>query len=131
MRQISLWRVNLKVLESKKPVIIFYREKLDNPDTEPFAVIKARRMTVETKDNELKGEINDFFTLMGAINYVSSPEGKSGRYVLCWFDDSIDDFKKSSRKLTGVTFPSGVSFTTSEDKRTYNASFQARNGKLD
>ncbi len=75
-------------------------------------------------------KIDDFFTLMGDVDYVSSPEGKSEKYVLCWFDDSEDDFKKSSRKLTGVTFPSGLSFTTSEEKRTYNAPFQARYGKL-
>ena len=97
---------------------------------EPFAVIKAKRITVETEDKELKGKINDFFTLIGDADYVSSPEGKSEKHVLCWFDDSEDDFKKSSRKLTGVTFPSGLSFTTSKEKRTYNASFQARYGKL-
>jgi len=120
----------LKVLEWKKPTIVFYHEKVSKPETEPFAVIKAKRITVETEDKELKGKINDFFTLMGDVDYVSSPEGKSEKYVLCWFDDSEDDFNKSSRKLTGVTFPSGLSFTTSEQKRTYNASFQARYGKL-
>jgi hypothetical protein len=121
----------LKVSEWKKPVVVFYREKLDKPETEPFAVIKARSMTVETEDKGLKGKINDFFSLVGDIDYISCAEGKNEKYVLCWFDDSEDDFKKSSRKLTGVTFPSGVSFTTIEEKRTYNASFQAKYGKLD
>jgi hypothetical protein len=121
----------LKTLEWRKPTLVFYREKLDKPETEPFAVIKARKILVEIEDKGLKGKINDFFTLMGDIDYISSVEGKNEKYVMCWFDDLEDDFKKSSRKLNGVTFPSGVSFTTSEKKRMYNASFHARNGKLD
>jgi len=55
----------LKVLEWKKPAIVFYHEKVSKPETEPFAVIKAKRITVETEDKKLKGKIDDFFTLIG------------------------------------------------------------------
>lgn len=120
----------MKVVEWKKPTVTFYREKIDKPETEPFAVIKAKKITAQAEDSGFKGEIADFFTLMGDVDHMSSPDAKGQRYILCWFDDSEDDFRKSSRKLSGVTFPSGLSFTTSDEKRTYNASFQARHGKL-
>lgn len=106
-----------------------YRERPDRPETEPFAVIKARSLTVNKSNGEFKGNITDFFAMMGDADYVSSTDGKEDTYILCWFDDSEDDSRKSSKKLGGVRF-SELSFTTSEGKRTYNASFQARYGKL-
>jgi len=117
-------------LEWRKLTVTFYRERLDKPETEPFAVIKAKKIAAEADDSGFKGSITDFFALMGDVDQISSPSSKGERYVLCWFDDTEDDFAKSSRKLVGVTFPSGLSFTTSNGKRTYNASFQARHGKL-
>jgi hypothetical protein len=120
----------VRVLEWKNPTVTFYRERLDKPETEPFAVIKARKIVVEAEDDGFRGNIVDFFALMGDVDHISSSSVKGQRYVLCWFDDAEDDFGRSFRKLSGVTFPSGLSFTTSDEKRTYNASFQAKYGKL-
>jgi len=117
-------------LESRKPTICFFRERLDKPETEPFAVIKAQKIILEATAKGFKGNIVDFFALMGDIDYVSSADGKKDSYVLCWFDDSIDDFSKAFRKLTGVTFPSGLTCETRERKRTYNVSFEAKHGKM-
>lgn len=117
----------------EKPVIVFYRERLEKPETKAMAVIKAKRLEIlkENKDSEISGNIDDFFPLMGDIDYVSSESGKFDRYVLCWFDDGEDDFGKSWRRLIGVTFPHGFEFSTdSKGKRTYNASFSANSGKL-
>jgi hypothetical protein len=50
---------------------------------------------------------------------------------LCWFDDKADDFITGARRLTGVTFPPGMSFAVDErGKKTYNTSFKAEFGKL-
>ena len=117
----------------EKPVIVFYKERLEKPETKAMVVIKAKRLEIlkEKRDSEMSGTINDFFPLMGDIDYVSSEEGKSDSYVLCWFDDSEDDFSTSWRRLIGVTFSQGLSFSTErEGKRTYNASFSANSGKL-
>ena len=117
----------------EKPVIVFYKERLEKPETKAMAVIKAKRLEIskENGDSKMSGIINDFFPLMGDIDYVSSENGKSDSYVLCWFDDSEDDFCKSWRRLIGVTFPQGFRFSTdSKGKRTYNASFSATGGKL-
>ena len=122
--------MSVRVLEWKKPTVTFYHERLDKPETEPFAVIKARKIVVKSEDDGFKGNIVDFFALMGDVDQISSFSAKGQRYVLCWFDDAEDDFGKSFRKLGGVTFPSELSFTTRDEKRTYNASFQARRGKL-
>lgn len=117
-------------MEWKKPAVAFYRENLDKPETEPFAVIKAKKMTVESTDGEgFRGDISDFFVLMGDVDRIPSKVKEEG-YALCWFDDAEEDFRKAFRKLNGVTFSSGLSFTTSEGKRTYNASFRVRSGKL-
>lgn len=68
---------------------------------------------------------------MGNIDYVSSAEGMSDKYVMCWMEDKEDDFKKAWRRLSGVAFPLGISFTTDEKgKRTYTADFKAEHGKL-
>jgi len=68
---------------------------------------------------------------MEDIDYIYSKEGISDRYVLCWLDDKEDDFSKAWTRLTGVTFPGEIIFITDEkDKRTYNANFEAEQGKL-
>jgi hypothetical protein len=123
---------NLKLIW-EKPVIVFYKERLEEPETKAMVVIKAKRLEIikEKGNSEMSGTINDFFPLMGDIDYISSEEGKSDRYVLCWFDDRKDDFSKSWRRLIKVTFSQGFTFSTNrKGKRTYNASFSAKSGKL-
>jgi hypothetical protein len=118
----------------EKPVIIFYKERLKKPERKAFAVVKAKKLVISRvkEDNKFEGRIDDSFPFMGDIDYVSSKEGTSGRYVLCWMDDKEDDFNKAWRRLTGVTFPAGISFTTDEmGKRTYNTSFKAEDGNLE
>jgi hypothetical protein len=44
----------------------------------------------------------------------------------------VDDLDESFRRLTGVTFTSEVPYVVDErGKRTYNAKFKARQGKLE
>jgi hypothetical protein len=120
-----------EVLEWKKPTICFYHERFDKPETKPFAVVKAQKITLQVEaDEEFNGGIADFFTLCGDVDCISSPNGKRDQYILCWFDDNIEDFSKAFRKLRNVTFPSGLSCRTSGRKRTYSASFQAKSGKV-
>lgn len=119
----------------KKPVIVFYKERLQEPERKAFAVVKAERLQIAASEREgskFRGSIEDFFPLMGNIDYVSSREGRNDRYVLCWFDDHEDDLGKAWRRLTGVMFLDRISVSTDEKgKRTYNASFRAEHGKLD
>ncbi len=118
----------------EKPVIVFYKERLKKPERKAFAVIKARRLVISRAEEsaKFKGYIKDFFPFMGDIDYISSTKGISDRYVLCWLDDKEDNFSKAWRRLTGVTFPAGITFITDENgKRTYNASFKAEQGKLE
>lgn len=115
-----------------KPVICIFRER-QTPESEPFAVIRARRMVVtQNGDKDFSGQIEDFFGLMGDVDYLTSPEGKSDRYVLCWFDDSEPDMTKDFRKLRGIAFNGAVECTINEanHKRSYNAKFSALQGKL-
>jgi len=117
----------------EKPVIVFYKERLKKPERNAFAVVKARRLVISRVEEEakLKGNIKDFFPFTGDIDHITSKDGLSDRYVLCWMDDKEDDFSKAWRRLTSVTFPAGMTFTTDEKgKRTYNASFVAEHGKL-
>jgi len=117
----------------EKPVIVLYKERLKKPERKAFAVVKARKLAISRVEEEatLEGNIKDFFPFMGNIDYISSKEGISDRYVLCWMDDREDDFSKAWRRLTGVTFPTGITFKTDErGKRTYNANFKAEQGKL-
>lgn len=75
---------------------------------------------------DLTGELK-IFCLMGDVDQVQS----KNKYVICWFDDAVDDFYEAFRRLSGVTFPSGVSCSMDKrNKRTYNAVFQAKHGKL-
>lgn len=117
----------------EKPVLVFYRERRDKPERKAFAVVKARKLMVSRGEGEpaFRGGITEFFRLMGDIDYISTEEGASDRYILCWFEDEEDDFNKAWRRLTGVTFPNGIAFVTDEEgKRTYNATFRATKGKL-
>ncbi|MFB0502018.1 MAG: hypothetical protein ACETVP_06050 [Candidatus Bathyarchaeia archaeon] len=118
----------------EKPVIVFYKEKLKKPERKALAVVKAKKLVVSrVKEGEkFKGNIEDFFPFMGDIEYISTAEGISDRYVLCWLDYREDDFSKAWRRLTGVTFPTGITFVTNEKgKRTYHANFKAERGKLE
>jgi hypothetical protein len=115
----------------EKPVIVFYKERIKKPERRAFAAIKARRLAFSRAEKGFRGSIKDFFPLMGNIDYISSTEGMSDCYVLCWFDDEEDDFKKAWRRLTGVTFTAEIDFVADEKgKRTYNADFKAKQGKL-
>jgi hypothetical protein len=118
----------------KKSTITFYKERFGKPEREAFAVVKARKLIVSRNEKDAKFScvIEDFFPLMGDIDYLSTKDGKVDRYVLCWFDDNIADFGKAFRRLTGATFPEGIKFVTDEKgKRTYNVSFEAEHGKLE
>ena len=76
--------------------------------------------------------IQEFFPLMGNIDYISTDEGRSDKYIICWFDDKEDDFSKSWRRLITVTFKTGITFMTDEKgKRSYKAAFRAKSGKLE
>lgn len=123
----------------EKPVIVFYKEKQKKPERKAFAVVKARRLTIrrDRGSRKLKGTIQYFFPLMGDVDDISSRAGISNRYVLCWMDDREDDFSKAWRRLNGVTFSTTPVFTMGglgkygESKRTYNANFEAEQGKLE
>jgi hypothetical protein len=115
-----------------KPVLTIYRERKPLPEREPFAVVQAKKLTVTTSEKKtLEGNFDDFFALMGNLDYISFKGGETDRYVVCWFDDKEDDFISASRSLSGVTFPPGISFSVDErGKRTYNTTFKAEYGKL-
>ena len=54
-----------------------------------------------------------------------------GYYIGFIDDDTVDDFGKAFRRLTGVTFHEGIKCTTDKKgKITCNASFKAKHGKL-
>ncbi len=118
----------------KKPVICLFRERTEeNWESDPFVVIKAKQLTLTGGDNpKFSGKIEDFFTLMGDADYLSSPEGKADHFVFCWFDDEEPDMTKDLRRLRGVRLNGEVTFNTNEKthKRTYNASFTAEQGKI-
>lgn len=112
-----------------------YKERNKQPERKAFAVIKTRELSVsktEGRDAEIDGSIKDFFPLMGDIDYLFSKEGTADKYVLCWFDDEEDDFIKAFRRLSGVTFPTGIKVVTDKNgKKTYNTTFKAKHGKLE
>ncbi len=117
----------------EKPVVVFYKERFDEPERKAFLVAKAWKLVISRakEHDRLIGSIKDFFPLMGDIDYISSEEGISDHYVLCWFDDEEDDLSRAWRRLTGVTFPEGVSLrVTEKKKKTYNTDFEAKGGKL-
>lgn len=118
----------------QKPVICIFRERTSTDrESDPFVVVRARQVTLnEEGDHTFKGTVDDFFTLMGDVDYVSSAEGKADHYVFCWFDDSEPDMTKDLRRLRGVRFLGEVTCTEAEKthKRTYNASFSATQAKI-
>lgn len=111
----------------KKTVLSLYRENNEHPETEAFAVVKTRNLHfIKSEIGAFEGKIQDFFCLMGDVDSISS----TGHYVVCWFDDAEDDFYKAFRRLSGVTFPSGINYVTDKrDKRTYNGEFKAKHAK--
>jgi len=115
-----------------KPVLTLYRERRP-PEREPLAVIQATKLTVNSSEKRtLDGNIEDFFVLMGNFDYVSFKGGEADRYVICWFDEKVDNFIQAARRIGGVTFPPGMSFKADENgKRTYNTAFTAEFGKLE
>lgn len=116
----------------KKPVLCIFRERKVNPESDPFVVIKAKALKIKQKSpSEYLCKIEDFFTLMGDADYLSSAEGTKDHYVVCWFDDEEPDLTKDLRRLRGVTISGKVSCQTNDhNKRTYNASFKAEQAKL-
>ena len=97
--------------EWKRPVLTFYRERAPS-EKEPFAVVKASKLEISKPEKEgaINGKIHAFFPLMRNLDCISSEEGKNDRYIICWFDDNEVDFNRAFRRLTGVTFPSGVQY---------------------
>ena len=110
-----------------KPVLTFYRERIPM-EKEPFAVVKALKLEVNRSEKEgYMGKIDSFFPLMGNLDCLSSVEGKADHYVICWFDDKVENLNESFRRLSGVSFPSDVPYLVDEKgKRTYNARFKAK-----
>ena len=118
----------------EKPVITVYKERFGKPEREAFVALKARKLVVSRKEEDAKFScsLTDFFPIMGELDYVSTKEGKADRYVLCWFDDKVDDFGKAFRRLTGVTFHDGIKCATNEKgKISCDADFEAKHGKLE
>jgi len=122
----------LSELTWKKPVICIFKERDDNPEIDPFVVVKARKIAVSKMDSGgVEGNLQDFFTLMGDADYLSTAEGAADHYVMCWFDDTEPDMTRDLRRLRGVTFKGKVTFVLTESgKRTYNAFFKAEHAKL-
>jgi len=120
--------------DCEKPTIVFYREQIEKPEREAFAVIKAQRLslTPAPQGKGYGGVIKNFFPLMGDIEQVSTEAGREDRYILCWTDDSEEDPDKSWKRLTGVTFSHEIDLTINErGKKTYNTKFEAAKGKID
>ena len=115
-----------------KPVLTFYRERTPR-EKEPFAVVKALKLeVVESEKKGYQGKMDAFFPLMGNLDCLSSVEGKQDQYVICWFDDKVEDIDESFRRLAGVTFFSDVPYVVDKrGKRTYSAKFKAKYGKLE
>ena len=115
-----------------KPVVCIFKERNVNPETDPFVVVKAKKITLSRLDKgEVIGKLQDFFTLMGDSDYLLSSEGAVDHYVVCWFDDTEPDMTRDLRRLRGVTFQGKVTCDVNErGKRTYNAAFRAEHAKL-
>ena len=116
----------------KKPVVCIFKERDVKHEVDPFVVVKARKITLTCMDNgEVAGRLEDFFTLMGDADYLSSAEGAVDHYVMCWFDDTEPDMTRDLRRLRGVTLNGKAAFVVNEGgKRTYNATFKAEHAKL-
>jgi len=121
----------LSELVWKKPVVCIFKER-DDPEIDPFVVVKARKIVLNRVDGGgVAGSLEDFFTLMGDADYLSSSEGAVDRYVMCWFDDTEPDMTRDLRRLRGVRLTGKVTCAFNDvGKRTYNASFKAEHAKL-
>jgi hypothetical protein len=115
-----------------KPVLCIFKERSVNRESDPFVVVKAKKMTLTPEGSGLSGIIQDFFTLMGDSDYLSSAEGAADHYVICWFDDTEPDTTKDLRRMRGVTIKGKVTCEENPKthKRTYNAAFNAEHAKL-
>ncbi|XHH09408.1 MAG: hypothetical protein ACFCUE_01940 [Candidatus Bathyarchaeia archaeon] len=115
-----------------KPVVCIFKERDVHPEVDPFVVVKAKKITLnKTKDSKFDCKMQDFFTLMGDADYLSSPEGEDDHYVMCWFDDTQPDMTHDLRRLRGVTLKGQPKLSyTQSGKRTYNAAFEAKQAKL-
>jgi len=111
-----------------KPVLTVYHENNEHPEREAFAIIKAKKLVLnQLERGGFSGNVEGFFCLMGDADELKSNQ----KYIVCWFDDKVDDFYEGFRRLSGVTFPSGVNYSLDKrNKRTYNAEFQAKYAKL-
>lgn len=84
-----------------------------------------------TQNSTFDCDMQDFFTLMGDADYLSSTEGKNDHFVMCWFDDNQPDMTQDLRRLRGVTLKEKAELSYTESgKRTYNAHFEAKQAKL-
>jgi hypothetical protein len=115
-----------------KPVLCIFKERDVNPEVDPFVVVKAKKLTLKGQKPKFTGIIEDFFTLMGDADYLTSKEGVADHYVMCWFDDTEPDQSKDLRRLRGMTLKGKVTCELNDKtgKRTYNAAFNAVNAKL-
>ena len=124
----------MSIMVWQKPVVSIFRERTSiDRESDPFVVVRARQVSLtEVEDHTFRGTVDDFFTLMGDVDYVSSAAGKGDHYVFCWFDDSEPDMTKDLRRLRGVRFEGEVSCVENEKthKRTYNAAFTATQAKI-
>jgi hypothetical protein len=96
-------------------------------------VVRAKELTLTSgTDPKFIGALIDFFTLMGDTDYLTTLEGKTDHYVICWFDDDEPDMTKDMRRLRGVHFNGQVTYIENEKthKRTYNAKFSAEQGNV-
>ena len=117
----------------EKPVVVFYKEREKPREKKALVAIKARKISVfnQTVGKKLRGELEEFFPLIGDFEYLFTDEGKTDNYVMCWFDDTEDDFNTAFRRLTGVVFPQGIQCEINDKgKKVCNATFSAKQGKL-
>jgi hypothetical protein len=124
--------VGLSELIWNKPVLCIFKEREIKPEIDPFVVVKAKKLTItKNVDSKYSGRIADFFTLMGDADYLTTKEGATDHYVMCWFDDAETDMTKDLRRLRGVKFSGKVTCIVNDGgKRTYNATFEAEHAKL-
>jgi len=122
----------LSELVWNKPVVCIFKEREVNPEIDPFVVVKAKKLTLShAEDSKVAGSLQDFFTLMGDADYLTSTQGLLDHYVMCWFDDKEPDMTRDLRRLRGVTLKGKVTCElNAAGKRTYNAAFKAEHAKL-
>jgi hypothetical protein len=121
----------LSELVWNKPVLCIFKER-EPFEIDPFVVVKAKKLIVTSQDgSRCDGKVEDFFTLMGDADYLSTSQGVVDHYVVCWFDDTEPDMTKDLRRMHGVTFMGKVDCSINAGgKRTYNAVFKAKHAKL-